>query len=421
MSMGPLAHIIGMRGEKKADGKGCSNRKAGDAMKPDLLNYIREFGEKSFEEIPFSEVDSLVLAEMTYWKFDGLVSGFRNGKAVRGPVSLKDLQEHPDRENMFTDEVYGKRYRKFFQLLCGGRRYRNLRMNYFVNFIDADREIQFSAITFFLENGVRYVGYRGTDETLVGWKEDFNMSFMKGVPSQRAALAYFRRVASLCSGPLMTGGHSKGGNLAVYAASCCEQEIQERILTIYSFDGPGFQKEFYQNSGYRRIQDKIYKIVPGYSVVGMVLYNKMRARTVESFGKGMLQHDPFTWIIKNGRLQYRHDIYRRVSHKMKVLNLWIDSLSTEQIQDFVEISYGILSAAEAENVYAFVKGPIRYLLRMLRALRGLDRTAGKLLATVFGKLLEARRQAARSIVSGASGNRSGKWKPSRSRSADRSA
>ncbi|MDO5422662.1 MAG: DUF2974 domain-containing protein [Eubacteriales bacterium] len=393
------------------------------------MNYLREYGGKTFEERPFSEVDSLVLAEMTYFKFDGLVGGFRNGRAARKPVTLEDLDAHADRENMFTDEVYGKRYRKFFRLLRQSRRFRHLRMNYFINYIDKDQEIQFSAITFFLETGICYVGYRGTDETLVGWKEDFNMSYMSSVPSQRAALAYFQRVASLRSGPLMIGGHSKGGNLAVYVAANCEPRYQRRLLTAYSFDGPGFPREFYQNPGYKRIQNNICKIVPADTLIGMILDNEMQIHAVRSFGKGVIQHDPFLWIIKNGQLQYRQNIYRRASHKIKVLNLWIDSLSATQIQDFVEISYGILSATEAESVYEFTKGPIRYLLRILWAVRGLDRTAKKLIATVLGKLWKARFQVAeetgkqsmekvRSSASAASSNRSGRPAPLRSRSAD---
>lgn len=388
-------------------------------MRPNLIAYLRQYGNKSFEELPFSEVDSLILTEMSYFKFDGLVPGFRHGMAVRRPVTLKELQTHPDMEKMFSDEVFGKRYRELFELVCAGRRFGRTRVNYFVNYVDKAKEMQFSAVTFFLENRVRYIAYRGTDETLIGWKENFNMAYMEPVPAQRAALSYSRKVAGMSRGPLMIGGHSKGGNLAVYVAACCEPAYQKRILTVYSFDGPGFSREFYVDSGYRRIQDKICKIVPAYSVVGMILDNEMGFRPVDSFGAGLLQHDPFTWVIKNGRFQYRHDIYRRVSHKTKVLNLWIDSLSARQIQDFVDISYGVLTASQAKTVYELSKGPMRRLFLILKALRGLDQGARKILALVLGRLLHFKWKSAeetlKSSVSAVSDNRKQKRRQSRSR------
>ena len=151
----------------------------------------------------------------------------------------------------------------------------------------------------------------------------------------------------------------------------------------------------------------------------MILDNEMGFRPVDSFGAGLLQHDPFTWVIKNGRFQYRHDIYRRVSHKTKVLNLWIDSLSARQIQDFVDISYGVLTASQAKTVYELSKGPMRRLFLILKALRGLDQGARKILALVLGRLLHFKWKSAeetlKSSVSAVSDNRKQKRRQSRSR------
>ena len=174
-------------------------------MKNNLMKYLREFGDRSFREMPFSEVDALTLALLVYMKFDGIVPGFNRG----APMSWEDIRKKPGWEHMFSDPVYGASYREAFELISKSRRYGRIRVNYFVEWIDEEREAQFAAITFFLGKGSVFVAFRGTDERLVGWKEDFNMSFLRLVPSQKRALDYVKGVARYTSGRLVLGGHSK--------------------------------------------------------------------------------------------------------------------------------------------------------------------------------------------------------------------
>jgi len=157
-------------------------------MKSNLMNYLREYRNKSFKEHPFSEVDALLLSNLSYLKMDGIVPGFERG----GTIGFAELLSYPAAEHLFSDPVYGEDYRKIIALMSGSRRYGKLRFGYFTQYHDADRETQFAAVTFFLGVTSIFLSFRGTDETLVGWKEDFNMAYMKSVPSQRLALAYLR-------------------------------------------------------------------------------------------------------------------------------------------------------------------------------------------------------------------------------------
>lgn len=385
--------------------KDLSDRK--EAMRirkqPNMLSYLREYGGYSFEERPFSETDSLILAQLAYLKYEGLVPGFRGERKAAKPISFRELAANPLRDKMFADPVYGKKYARLFGLVSGCRRFKELKADYFVNIVSqggGEREIQFSAITFFLEGGrwkegarssdrCVYVAFRGTDENLIGWKEDLNMSYMTPVPSQKAALAYFRKVASLHDGPILIGGHSKGGNLAVFAAAVCGLRLQNRIQRVYSFDGPGFPGDFCRTQGYRRIAGKICKIVPAYSMIGMVLQNQISAYPVESMGRGIFQHDMFHWIIKDGDFCYRKGIYLRAVRRMRAVNAWISSLSVGERQDFVNIVYDILSSADAKTIYELSKKPLRRLRSIAKAVRGLDRTAKNFMKSVWKRFFRA--------------------------------
>lgn len=351
-------------------------------MKRNLIQYLRDYGEKSFRELPFSEVDALVFAQFAYLKMTGIVPGFNKGPGV----SWKDMAEHPQAEQMFLDPVFGKGYRRMFQLVLKSRRYRNIRVNYFVEWFDEEEQVQFSAVTFLLGKTSAYVAYRGTDESLIGWKEDFNMSYMKSIPAQRRALAYLKGAARYTEGRIILGGHSKGGNLAIYAGTNSAQEIQRRIRRIYSFDGPGFHKSFYEKPGFVQVQDRYCKIVPEESLVGMLFANYQHYRIVESYHSGIIQHNPMQWKIRKGRFVYRRDLDWSSKRKSAILNAWFSSLTKEQTTVFVETVYDLFLAANVESVYQLLKEPFGILRRMLTGFRKLDKAKRGTIWGIIGAL-----------------------------------
>ena len=353
-------------------------------MKENLMHYLKTFGQKSFTEAPFSAVDALVLSQLSYLKLEGIVPGF-NRREARG---WDELKAHPDAGRMFSDPVFGPMYREIFRLVSESVRYRRVRVNYFVERVDQERELQFAAVTFFLGETSVFVSFRGTDETLVGWKEDFNMGYMSSVPAQRLALAYLKGAARYTRGSLVLGGHSKGGNLAVFAAAGAPPAVQQRIRRVYSFDGPGLQKEFYQRPGFGRIEDRFCKIVPEQSLIGMLFANYRKYRVVESYHVGVAQHDLMHWKIRNGRFVYRQDLRRRSSRKAAVLNAWIDSLTREQISVFVEILYGLLCSTKARTVYELAKQPFLKLHTMIESFRRLDSGEKRAFWQIIGRLFQ---------------------------------
>lgn len=209
-----------------------------------ILEYLKQYGDYSLEEKPFCDVDSLVLSQLSYLKFDGIVRDRVNGASV----SMKDIADHADYDKLYADERYRKDNTALFTGIINSRRFGKMRLWNYVNLIEPERESQFSAVVCGLSKELTYVVFRGTDENIVGWKEDLNLAFSKPVPGQLHSVPYLEQAARTIDGSFYVGGHSKGGNLAVYASMYCSAAVRERIGRIYDHDGPAFGRR----SGIRR-------------------------------------------------------------------------------------------------------------------------------------------------------------------------
>ncbi len=341
-----------------------------------IINYVNEYGKHTFMEKAMNDIDSLVLCQFCYLKFDGLVPDVREpGRSV----SIEELAVHADYEKMFADERFEKENRALFEAMLQSRRFCRLRSNCYINIVEKEWETQFSAVTFLLEDGTIYIAFRGTDETMVGWKEDFNMAFLSPVPGQAYSAKYVNMVTAKIHKPVFLGGHSKGGNFAVYSAMKCAPKIQERIIKIYSMDGPGFRPEVLAECGYKEIADKVVKILPHSSLIGMIFEQDIRYRVVESKTFGVAQHNPFTWLIKNGRFVEADDIYKRRKIRNRALNEWILSLDEERLKIFVDTLYQIITASQTDNLIDFTADWRQSINGMMSALKDVDEQTGQML------------------------------------------
>lgn len=345
-----------------------------------MHTYLKEYGDIPFAERPMNDVDSLVLCQFAYLKFDGLVPGIReDGRSV----SLEELAKHPEAEKLFADERFAKDNRELFEGMLSGRRFRGLKLNCHINVVEKEWETQFAAITCLLEDGTIYVAFRGTDETIVGWKEDFNMAFLSPVPGQSLSVKYLNMVTTRFPNSFYVGGHSKGGNLAVYSAMNCAPHVQERIIKIYSMDGPGFRPEVLQNCGYDRIADRVVKLLPHSSMVGMIFEWDTRYQVVESRSFGLAQHNPYNWKIKDGEFILAEELYERARLTDNTINEWIISLDEERIKFFVDTLYQVIAASQAEDLIAMTADWKRSMTGVISAMKELDEdTAGMLQETV---------------------------------------
>ncbi len=334
-----------------------------------ILSYLKTYGDLTFKERPFCEVDSLILCQFAYLKFDGMVPGVQENKPS---VTMEDLAFHADYDNLFKNVWFEKKNRELFERMYSGKRFHNLKLNCYINIIEKEWETQFSAVTFLLEDGPIFVAYRGTDENIVGWKEDFNMSFQSPVPGQSYSLKYLNMVAGKLHQPFFIGGHSKGGNLAVYAAMNCSEELQKKIIKVYNMDGPGFRPEVLEECNYPAIADRVVKIMPHSSVVGLIFEQGDGYKVVKSNALGLLQHNPFSWTVKYGRFADAGQFLQGHKFANDTMNEWILSLDTEKRRAFVDALYQVISAAEKDNLVEFSADWLKSLRSVFSAVREMD-------------------------------------------------
>ncbi|MBR6159642.1 MAG: DUF2974 domain-containing protein, partial [Lachnospiraceae bacterium] len=267
-----------------------------------IIDHIGRYGDFSFEEKPFGKVDALIFSQFAYFKLNGFVpfdGSFDNS------VSIKEISQRQDVSELFSDERYAANNSALFYAMASSKRYAGVRLGNFIDLVSNKWEMQFSAVTFYITPDIAHVAFRGTDESIVGWKEDFNMTYMTPIPAQVKAVDYLHYAAERIKGDFTVGGHSKGGNLAVYSAMKCSRYVRERIKVIYSHDGPGFTKETLAGADFDAIKDRIQKFVPRSSIVGMLLQSQESYRVVEARSIGILQHDPFNWAIADDDFVYR--------------------------------------------------------------------------------------------------------------------
>lgn len=347
-----------------------------------IIDYMKEYGKYTFQEKPFQEVDSLVLSQFSYLKFDGLVTESDE------MVDIKYLFRHKDYENLYADERYREDNTKLFLAMLGSKRFGKLKMNHYVNHIDKETETQFSAITLKLEDGTFYVAYRGTDENMIGWKEDLNLAFSEPVPAQLMSVEYLNRTAKQITEPFYVGGHSKGGNLAIYAAMNCEKQVQDRIKAIYSHDGPGFRPEVMESCGYEKIENRVRRTIPHSSLVGLILYSKGAYRVVESRSIGLAQHNPYTWLIQGDDFKIVNHVYSGRMFMDCALNEWILSLNQEQMRVFVDTLFEVVMASEADNLIDFTANWKKSMQGIMTAARQIDSETTKTINQIMKALFD---------------------------------
>ncbi len=337
----------------------------------DLLDYVCWRGDLSFRNSPLNEVDALILCQLSYMNFSGIIS---DSFLKKDRITLREAaaffakaDDYEERSNVgaLINSLSVTLLEK-----CGkSERFGSLSVCGFVNKIDFDNEEQFSAVTFGFGKQWHFIAYRGTDDTIIGWKEDFNLGYMDSVPAQEDALVYLEQASLYLSGPLYLGGHSKGGNLAVYAGAESKLKVQKRIKAVFNNDGPGFAADFFKTPGYSKIASIVHTYVPRLSVVGMLFENAGDFVTVENDQKNMLmQHDPFSWHVNALSLVKCEGLGDESKFIGKTINEWVSTLTTEEKRLFIEVIFTLLESTNAKTNYELKNNWFDSLLSMKKSL-----------------------------------------------------
>ena len=338
----------------------------------------------TFDERPFGPTDSLILSQLAYARMtDGVP---RRGAGIVRFAPLTALLRAESYADMFRGVYSPERNVALVRAVCENPRWRNVRVGEYVDDTDPDSTLQFAACAFDLGDGTLYVAFRGTDSSFVGWKEDFMMAFQRPVPSQSAAVDYLTEVARDWHGPLMVGGHSKGGNLAVYAAACAERDVQERIIRVFSHDGPGFDADFRAGEGFLGIRGRVSKSVPESSVVGLLFDGDATAggyTVVRSDGVAVMQHFALNWLTEDGRFVEAKSLSSSATYAASVINGWMAKTDPEHRRIFVERLFGMLEAT-GHTTFGQLESDLRQSLpAMARAFGEFDESDREVVRTVL--------------------------------------
>lgn len=339
-----------------------------------LYDYLDWRGDLTFAQSPLNEVDSLIFSWLAYVEWNGVLPGSGEGEAlplIQAAEIYFSLHSVPAEKNAaysINPKITGA---VLLQRLMGCERFRHVKLCAFANELDEGAQKQFAALTIMGEDWA-YVSYRGTDTSLIGWKEDCFLVFDEAVPAQLAALEYLGRVPELEKRALYLGGHSKGGNLAVYAGVKCAPEMAMRIEKIYNHDGPGFPLSFIQGMDYMRMLPRIHTIIPQSSVVGLLLEHREAHAIVKSAQVSVLQHNAVHWEVKGTAFVREKDVSSVSLLFDRTLRDWLARLSETEQRSFIETLFGLLEATGAKYIEELGEDGLGNLIRALRALSGLE-------------------------------------------------
>jgi hypothetical protein len=352
-----------------------------------ILDYLDWRGDLTLAERPFNEVDNLLLAELSYLDFSGVVpADFGRGVPLR-EACAQYFARHPKTDmGVLVPDTIPELVRRMGE----SARFGGMGLSGYVNYIDEQTEIQFSALCCKLPDKTVYVAYRGTDDTLVGWKEDFNMGLKDTVPSQAVAVSYLQTAArAFMRTPLRVGGHSKGGNLAVYAAVFCGEKTQKRILAVYNNDGPGFRRSLLQTPERKRLEHRIFTMVPESSVVGMLLEHEESYELVRSTQVGLLQHDGFSWVVLGDHFVHASEASLNGRILDGALSEFVHGMSEEQREKFVDALFEVLTCTDAVTLTDLKEGGLKTASAMAKAVQKLDKDTRRALTGTLTLLIRA--------------------------------
>lgn len=354
----------------------------------DILDYISWRGDLSWARSPFCPVDALALSALAYIHFEGVVP-----EGLDSPVPLRQAAERylalpPGRRGRFRCG----RDLALLRALGEAPRFAGAELCCRAGRFAPEEETQFAALAVLLGDGSAYLAFRGTDATLVGWKEDFNMSFMDLVPAQILAAEYAGGFAGGFPGPLRLGGHSKGGNLAVVGAALCPVKVRDRVEVVYSFDGPGFNPYLLARPGYQELRTRIRSFVPRSSVVGLLLTHEEPHTVVESSQQGLFQHDLYSWQILGPDFLRLEEVDAGSRLIDRALKDWLAGLTRQERETVVDTLYGLLSCQDAKMVREALEPA-----NLASALRAVRETDPKDLLTVASSLARLARAALRAL------------------------
>ena len=350
-----------------------------------ISDYLDWRGDLSFSADPFQEVDSLILSEAVYTDLGGIVPGPGTGESIGLAKACHAFFSKHTEEEILAQVSSTKMAPFLLQKMACSKRFSKVRMTGYVNCVEEEAQTQFAVVTFLLPDDTVYVAFRGTDNTIIGWKEDFNMSFLSHTKGQTMAADYLSQNFAGEKRPIRVGGHSKGGNFAVYASAFCQKGVQKKIIGIYSNDGPGFQQSVLKTDEYQRILPKVTSIVPEQSIVSLLFENHLRPKVVRSVNNGASQHDAMSWQVIGNQFVEAEGLSEKSLLFDQAFHTWLDNLDKKTRKVFSDAVFELL-ASDGASTLDDLKNSGASWEHAIKSMRNLDPEKQEIVYEVLRKL-----------------------------------
>lgn len=349
-----------------------------------MIDYVKWRGDITFKELPLNEIDSLIFTELAYVPYDNFVSDAIQCRGIQlNTLAEKFFAVNSNKTKIGaiipTDHIL-----ELFSVAARSKRFGGVHIRAYVNEVDVKTEKQFSAMCFDIDMHTTYVAYRGTDDTIIGWKEDLNMAFFTPIPAQQRGAEYLEAVGSCTRHNLYVGGHSKGGNLAIYSALMVSEKVKRKIISVHSFDGPGFKKEFVKAHKSDSIAPRLIKIMPEGAIIGAIFHPMGKCKFVKSIGKGLFQHDAFTWELMGKEFLYVREPNKSSIEFHETLENWVEQMTDTEKIDFVEAVYKLCTVNDSSTLSDIATDKFKFIIGVLKT----DEKTKKTFLSLINRLIK---------------------------------
>ena len=353
----------------------------------DLIDYIKWRGDLTFAQSPFNEVDNLIFSFISYVDFSGIVPEKDEGKGIMVKEASERFWEAYTDKEILDKPTLTKMSAFVLREMASSRRFGNLLLSDYRNEIDEETQKQFAVLRIGLEKDCYYIAFRGTDETIVGWQEDFNMVYLPEVPSERRAVEYLQEIMGRDNAGYYIGGHSKGGHLAVYAAVKSFEIYGERMIRVFNNDGPGVSAEMASSEPYQQMLSKMVSYVPEQSFFGLMLQHRETVYTVKSNRTGLLQHDSLSWEVLGTEFVKAEEVSLQSRETNMGLKSWLGLLSLEERGEIINLIFHSLSEAEIKTIGDFASLTPKRIYDLIGRLKDLSADQKTLVTRSFRLLI----------------------------------
>ena len=347
-----------------------------------VCDYVKWRGDLNLEQSEFNEIDNLILSRFSYFPFDNIIK-------ENEIVTIKELSERFKKQDVSKLPILWKDDVDLFPLMGESKRYGEMNATKYVNKIDVEQEKQFSAITVLMPDNTIFVSYRGTDNTIVGWKEDLNMSFKSHIASQISAKKYLEMIAGeYPDKKIRIGGHSKGGNIAVYAAIFVSNEIKDRIMNVYNNDGPGFCDDVIETPEYQEMIKKVHTYIPQSSVIGRLMDHREKYTVVESVQKGIMQHDLYSWEVLGKEFVTLEEVTNGSEFVDKTIKEWLENVEPAKREQVIDVVFDILNTTDAQTMKELKNNWFSSAKTMMASYKNIDKDTKDMIWQTLNELFK---------------------------------